>query len=91
MFTGVRDPGHQRAQCYNYALCGPNHSSYSTGPGKVINDGECSYRESQMVATWRPPSKKKSLLWPFWPEEGHQPNRASGVASDQTRERLALL
>ena len=52
MFTGVRDPSHQCAQSYNYALCGPNHNSYSTGPGKVINDGECGYRESQMAATW---------------------------------------
>ena len=68
MFTGVRDrAGHQRAQSYNYALCGPKHDSYSTGPGKVTNDGECGYRESQMVATWRPPSKWKSPLWPFWP------------------------
>ena len=48
---GVLDPGHQRAQSYNYVLCGPNHDSYSTGPGKVTNDGECDYRESQMVAT----------------------------------------
>ena len=38
MFTGVRDPGHQRAQSYNYALCGPNHRSYSSGPGKVMKD-----------------------------------------------------
>ena len=52
MFTGVHDPGHQRAQSYNYALCGPNHNSYSTGPGKVINDSECDYHESQMAATW---------------------------------------
>lgn len=35
MFTGVRDPGHQRAQSYNYALCGPNHDSYNTRPGKA--------------------------------------------------------
>ena len=56
----------------------------------MINDGECSYRESQMVATWRPPSKKKSLLWSFWPEGGHQPNRASGVASDQFRGEACL-
>ena len=54
MFTGVRDPGHQRAQSYNYALCGPNHDSYSTGPGKATNDGECGYRESQMVEICRP-------------------------------------
>ena len=67
MFTGVRDPGHQRAQSYNYALCGPNHDSYSTGPGKVTNDGECGYGESQMVETCRPSSKWKLPLWPFWP------------------------
>ena len=57
MFTGVRDLGHQGAQSYNYAVCGLNHDSYSTGPGKVINNGECGFRESQMVATCRPPSK----------------------------------
>ena len=51
MFTGVHDAGHQRTQSYNYALCGPNNDSYSTGPGKVTNDGECSHHESQMVAT----------------------------------------
>ena len=55
MFTGIRDPSHQRTQSYNYALCGPNHDSYSTG--KVTNNGEYGYRESQMVATWRAPLK----------------------------------
>ena len=50
-FTGARDLGHHRAQSYNWALCGPNHDSYSTGPGKVTIDGEGGYLESQMVAT----------------------------------------
>ena len=68
MFTGVRDPGHQRAQSYNYALCGPNHDSYSTGPGNVTNDGECGYRESQMVATWRPLQNRGRLFGHFGPK-----------------------
>ena len=45
-------PATSEPSLHNYALCGPNNNSYSTGPGKVINDGECGCRENQMAATW---------------------------------------
>ena len=47
MFTSVCDPGHQRAQSYNYALWGLNHSNYSTGPGKVI-------KRRRVLLSWEP-------------------------------------
>ena len=69
MFTGVRDPGHQRAQSYNYALCGPNHDSYSTGPGKVTNNGECVIVRARWLRPGDPLQNGSCLFGHFGPKE----------------------
>lgn len=66
MFIGVYDVGYQCIQFYNYVFCGFNYDSYSIGLGKVINDGECSYYENQMVVFQRFFLKCKLFFWLFW-------------------------